>query len=299
MNRTPSRFVHTLALSAWLTACAGGNGTGALRFVISGEDAAAEGFPIEEDGVSIGFADGWAPVRFTKILVSVGNLRVGASASGESRAAAPATVVDLTRGDQTLTTLEGLEAMRWDRVGFDTLAPDAAAARGEGVEAADVATMAGAGYAMWIEGTATKGDRTVGFRFGLATGVRHDDCTSGSDEKAGVIVSPSGTSTAVITLHLEHLFFDALGGENAQLRFDAMAAAAGDDGVVTMDELASQPLAGALGADGKPLTRADGTPLAYDPGATPLAESNLRAFVLASSSSMAHLDGEGLCTLSR
>ncbi len=274
-------------------------GTGTLTFTVTGEEGAVEGFPIEEDGVSIAFVDGFAPVRFTKALVSIGNLRATASDGTAGVNSDAVFVIDLTRGEQELASFTDLAARRWDRVGFDTLAPTPSATLGEGVSADDVAAMRTGGYAMWFEGTAQKEGRSFGFKFGLNNGVRHDACTSGEDDKAGIVVPPSGSAVAAATFHLEHLFFDSLGSESAGLRFEAMAAAAGEDGIVTMEELATQPLVGPKGLDGQPLRAEDGTPLAYLPGATNISEPFLDDFVIASTASMGHLNGGGLCTLSR
>ena len=289
-----------IALASLLAlSCADLAGTGTLVFTVTGEEGAVHGFPIEEDGVSVAFVDGFAPVRFTKALVSLGNLRA-ASADGATGVTSDAGfVIDLTRGEQELESFPDLAARRWDRIGYDTLAPTGDVTLGEAVSQDDVAAMRAGGFAMWIEGTAQKDGRTYGFRFGLKNGVKHDACTSGEDGKAGIVVPPSGSAVAPITFHLEHLFFDALGREKAQLRFEAMAAVAGEDGIVTMDELATQPLVGPKGLDGQTLRAQDGTPLAYFPGATGIAEPFLDDFVLSSTSSMGHLGGNGLCTLTR
>jgi hypothetical protein len=51
--------------------------------------------------------------------------------------------------------------------------------------------------------------------------------------------------------------------------------------------------------DGEPLLDEEGEPLVYDPGAIPLADKNLREFLLAASASQAHLNGLGLCSVQR
>ena len=99
----------------------------------------------------------------------------------------------------------------------------------------------------------------------------------------------SSVAETELTFHLDHVFFDSLGDREPVMRFDAWAAAAGDDARVTLEDLAAQPLADLRGVDGEPLG------VAYDPGPTPLPSSDLRAFVIASITTVGHLDGEGHC----
>lgn len=105
---------------------------------------------------------------------------------------------------------------------------------------------------------------------------------------------------AELTCHVDDLFWDTLGAEQARLRFDPIWGADRDrDGFVDLDELAQQRLADLQDPDRAPLLDEDGVPLVYDPGAVPLADKNLREFLVAASASQAHLDGLGLCSVQR
>lgn len=275
----------------------GGAGEGALAVRISGEGAAKNGYPYEKNGALIAFADGWS-LRFSKYLVSFGQLRL-ASSDGAVAFEAPETyVADLHRGDPVVRTYAGLAARRWDRFRFHVVAARPDAVNLDGVDPADLDRMVQGGYNYWVEGAATKGDRTHTFAWGLRNPTRNANCTSGVDGTDGFVIKNNATSGAELTIHIDHLFWTSLGTERAELRFDAIAAAAGADGHVDFDELASQPLADLRAPDGGPLVDAAGAVVAYDPGTVPLAAPTLQAFMLASSASQAHVDGTGLCTVS-
>jgi hypothetical protein len=236
---------------------------------LSGEEAAQTGFPVP--GVpELQFADGWS-VQFDKYLVGLGNVRV-AGADGEQALRDGETVVaDLTAGEQEIFRFDGLGARRWERFGYDIVAPGADTRVMGGVEDADVQRMADGGFNYWIEGTATKGAETVQFAWGLAAPTRNDDCINSADDSRGVVVRNNATAAYQITLHLDHLFYDRLGAhEGVQMRFEAIAAVAGDDGSIAWDELAAQRLASLEDAAGAPLRDEEGALLVYDPESVPL-----------------------------
>lgn len=291
------KLMWVLGLTA-VAACGADVGTGTLEVTLSGEDGAKEGFPVEEDGRTIAFADGWS-LAFTKYLVSIGNLSVSATDGESGVSSSDVFVADISKGDPTLGTFADLPARRWDRVSFELLAPMSDAKRVGDVSAEDVQRMTAGGFNYWLEGEATRGDETVTFAWGFAAETKNADCTNGDDGTAGVVVKPNSKTTAEVTLHVEHLFWDALGSENAVLRFDAIAAMADEAGHVTIDALAGQSLAQPLDAEGLPIKNAQGAPVVYDAGSMTLSENNLRGFMTASIASQAHLNGEGLCSVSR
>lgn len=287
-----------MGLVLTLGACGADVGTGTLTVTLSGEDGAREGFPVEEDGATIAFADGWS-LRFSKYLVSVGKLSIESTDGETGAASSDVFVADVSKSDPTLATFTELPARRWDRVSFELLVPPADAKRLGDVSAEDVLTMIDGGFSYWLEGEATRDDEKVTFAWGFSAETKNADCTNGDDGTAGVIVRPNSKTSAEITLHVEHLFWDALGAESAQLRFDAIAALADANGHVPTEALAGQSLARPLDADGQPVRNAQGTPVVYDAGSVALSEDNLRGFMTASMASQAHLNGEGLCTVSR
>lgn len=274
------------------------DGVGTVSVHVTGEGAAKTGYPFVDDGVEIRFADGWQ-LRFTKYLVSVGSIRLAGEDDVDAFVSDEVVVTDLHLGDPVVLTREGLAARRWERFGFQIVAPPPNARVSGQVAEADVARMREGGFNYWLEGSAEKDGRTVSFAWGLKNPTRATNCTSGIDGTSGVVVRRNATSEVEITFHLEHLFWDTLGTEIAKLRFDAIAAVANERGVVDFDALASQPLSDLRGVDGGPLVDDGGARILYHPGSVSLPEQNLRAFMLATSAGQAHVDGLGLCTVSR
>jgi hypothetical protein len=272
-------------------------GTGALAIRITGEDAAKTGFPVEEEGESITFADGWT-VQFSKFLIAFGAIDVKGADGTSGFTSTDKYVADLHAGDPSLPIIENLAARRWERFSYEISAPDVMAKPVGNVAAADIQTMATGKFNYWIEGTATKGADSITFAWGLSNPTKNADCTNGLDNTDGVVIRSNATTEAEITIHVEHLFWDTLGSENASLRFDALAAVAGADKDLTTEEIATQTLANLKDASGMPLKDGNGSPVIYNPGSVPLASQDLWAFIQASGASMAHLNGEGLCTIS-
>lgn len=296
-----TKFVALVTCGAFWgqVGCSSGeSGVGAVAIRISGEGAAKSGYPYMKNGAAIRFVDGWA-VRFSKYLVSVGELRLASADDVVAFTSTDVFVTDLHLGDPTLLIQEGLGARRWDRFGFRVVPPPPAAKTIGPVTAEDLSRMQRGGFNYWIEGIAEKDGRTVSFAWGLANPTRATNCTNGLDNTEGVVVRNNATADVEITIHVDHLFWDTLGTEVANLRFDAIAAAANGASEVTFDALAAQPLSDLRGLDGGALVDASGARILYNPGSVPLPAQNLRAFMLATSAGQAHLNGLGLCTISR
>lgn len=288
-----------LAAMAFTTiACGAADDRGDLVIHISGEGAAKLGYPFVKNNETIAFVDGWR-VRFDKFLVGLAEVRLAATRGAEVSTGAQTMVADLRLGDPEVVRWTALEARRWDRFGFRIVAPQADARALNRVADADRARMTEGGFNYWIEGRAEKNGETFTFTWGLRNPTRNTSCTNGLDGTDGFVVRNHATAQGEITIHVDHLFWDTLGGEVSRLRFDAIAGASRDDFDVTFEELAAQSLASPRGRDGQPLLDERGQPLSYNPGSVPIGAPNLASFILASSASQAHVNGLGLCTVSR
>jgi hypothetical protein len=294
------RIVARVALFGGLVGAGCGTeagGTGTVVVSVSGEEAARTGFPVEDDGERIEFADGWS-VTFSKVLVSLANVSVDGSDGARGAGPAGAWLVDLHRGAPELTRLDGLAARRWDRFSYEVVPPTPASTLLPGVQAADAEAMVASGHTHRIEGQATKAGRTVTFSWAFAEPSRNADCTNGDDSRQGLVVAASSSVRAELTLHLDHLFWTAIGAEGASMRFDPIAAVADAAGRVTWDDLARQGLS-PRDAQGAPFLDGDGKALVYDPGTARLPEDNLRGFVQTAFRFAGHLNGGGLCTITK
>jgi hypothetical protein len=290
MRSHSSAFLVLLISSA----CAS-DGAGDLVVRVSGEDAAKHGLPLEDDGETIAFADGWS-LQFSKYLVAIADVTL-TSSSGDRVEDPTVYVTDLHLADADIARFDSIAAVRWDGFSFAVRGPaegDEVETRGSVAEA-DLAAMQAGGYDMIIAGTATKDERVVTFEWALANPSRNRDCTNGTDGSSGVIVRNNTVADAEITFHVEHMFWDTLGSEQNTQRFEAIAAMADDDGVIAFEDLRGQRLADLRDAEGETLLDEQGMPLVYNPGSVPV--DDLREFILAATRTEAHLNGEGLCTI--
>jgi hypothetical protein len=301
--RSPTRLGLALAgaLVGALVGAAGGcagddaAAPGAVRVRISGEQAAKVGYPFTVDGETVGFVDGWT-LAFTKVVASVGGLRLRTASGDEASASVDHVVVSLTTDDPLAWTLEGVPARRWDRVSYRLIVPPAGARLLGGATEDDAARLRAAGATLLVAGTARResGGETYTFELFSPDPVEAGACVSGFDGTDGVVVPAGGTADVEITLHLDHFFLDTLVGD-AKMRFEAIAATADAERHVSFDRLAMQDLTDLRDTAGRPLVDESGAPVVYDPGSTPLAAPNLREFVRVASRTVGHFNGEGHC----
>jgi hypothetical protein len=238
--------------------------------------------------------DGWA-VTFEKYLVSSGALALTREQTVLRRP--DVWLVDLQKGARETTTWAELPAGRWN-VSFSVLPPDEATQLLD-VSEADAAEMRANGWATLVEGTATRtGVGSFPFRVGLPLAHRYTNCTNGLDGTLGLVLADGATETLELTTHDDNQLNDRLGTHrDVQLRFDAWTRDVPATGRITLDSLRGQDLLDLRARDGATLRDDDGTPVVYDPGS--YAVRTLDAFVAQSLTDQAHLNGGGLCTVTR
>ncbi|MEL6182331.1 MAG: hypothetical protein AAFS10_25470, partial [Myxococcota bacterium] len=131
----------------------------------------------------------------------------------------------------------------------------------------------GMGYAMLVEGSATRGTESKTFTWAFATETTYLNCQTQAD----VEVNSEGVSQ--LTIHADHLFYDDLVSEEPNVAFDLVASAdANGDGEVTQAELAQVDLS---------------TQSRYQVGSAPI--QDLWGFIEAQTRTLGHIDGEGHC----
>ncbi|MCY1019169.1 hypothetical protein [Pyxidicoccus sp. MSG2] len=288
-----SRTVGCAVLVAWALAGAACDNvaTGDVKVTMSGGDGTQRGLP---DTL---FEDGWS-IQFTRYLVSLGDFTL-TSAAGEVHTSKRHVLVDVQKGDVPLAELKGLPAGRWD-VGFRLSPPRDGTELADGqVSAEDAAMMRERGFSYFVEGRAVKaGVGVLTFRMGFPVDARMRDCINGVDGTRGIIVPEASVAEAEVTIHAEHMFYDRLGThKGVRLRFDAIAATAGADGVITPEGLASQQLTDLRDSEGRELRDSGGQPVVYLPGAYDV--RTLQEFITRSIVDQAHLNGGGVCTVAR
>ncbi len=278
-----------------ISACAStGDATGDVRVVVSGEEAAVSGWPVGRGPEAIEFADGWT-LAVDRAVVSVDGFEL----VGADGALAPITIdaalVTLSDGDLAVWELPEIPARRWHDVRW-RIVPASASARVIGsADAALHAEMVTRGAALHLAARASHAVHgEVALELFVPARITNRACRT-EDGTDGLVVPARSRVTAQLTLHLDHLFFDSLVDPDAAMRFEPWAAVAGEDGVVTLDDLATQSITDLRGVGGAPLLDQDGSMVFYDPGSTPLASRDLAGFVRAAFTTVGHFQGEGHC----
>ena len=262
---------------------------GTLSVRAWGEEGAFEGFPNDE----VTFIDGWS-VQYDNVLVGLSNFELADPVTEEVVASDDAVyVVDLAAATTPVDVTSFNAPIGRQRYSYSRVEATEDATNVNADPAVFDAMVAG-GHDLWLSGTATNGERSVTFAWGINRPVTFTFCESGADGNDGVAIVEDGTSTAESTLHLDHLYWDRLGVEEANLRFDPIAAWADESGAVPFADLAGSPTAALVDRDGEPVNDDGGAQLTYDDAGIGL--TDLRAFILFASTEMGHMDGVGECT---
>lgn len=223
-----------------------------------GEDFIEVEIPADE-------SDGWR-IEFERFVVLIHAVQAGGVQLDGPYA------VDLTADSGgTGHALGTLPGGPYDRLDY-RIAP-AASAEAINVSADALQPMFDGGYAIWIEGSATKDGVTKTFAWGFDTDTTYRACETMPAEAGDAVRS-------ALTIHGDHFFFDDLAGGEPNVAFELIASAdADDDGVVTPEELAAVDITAE--------TR-------YQVGNRTGVE-DLWAYLKAQSTLIGHIDGEGHC----
>jgi hypothetical protein len=215
-----------LALIA-LVGC--GGGTGEVQLLAWGEDVLQTGHTT---------TDGWT-VTFDHWLTGLEAVELTDPDDGEvvARAAGPFLIDWVAHPDPVpLGRIDEVPARRLD-VGFATTVP-------EGAEVVDPVPsdradeLVAAGGTHRMVGQATDGTRTVSFDWTFDNPVAYTLCRNGLDDTPGLAIPADGVVDLQITLHSDHVLWDQVGTEEADLVFGSVADADADqDGTITRAEL--------------------------------------------------------------
>lgn len=294
-SKAKAALLGLCCITGLFAACGDSTGsTGEVRVDLSGEEAAVEGYPVGSGEDQIAFADGFT-LQFEKVLVAFERFELGTSAGDRADLEVDPIVADLHLGDPRGWVFGGVPSRRWDDVRYVYAAPTMQSRKVNDVSDDDLREMADNGYAIWVAGTATDGTESYDFDLRIPLRVTSEACQNGIDETDGLVVPNNGVVDAELTVHLDHFFFDTFATEEAQLRFEPWAAVAGEDGVITLEDLATQSLSDLRDRSGDPLLDEQDDPIVYDPGPLALSENNLREYVIAAATTTGHFNGEGHC----
>lgn len=292
-------LVTIVSLGAWGCVSESSAGEGDLALAAGGGAALQQGFPHSEGGVLYEFVDGWS-LQFDTFIVVIGDVVLSEQDSGEEvgRFDGPV-IVDLTENgglNHELAVIEDLPARRLD-IEFSFLRASAEAINQNAAQS-DVDLMIAEGLSYLIVGEATRDGETVTFSFHIPVSSRYYQCNNGLDQTQGIAIEADKTTDAMIYAHALHLFWDTLAAGDEDLRFDAFAAVAGEDGVVEVDELVDQDLTDLRDANGEPLSDVDGHRVIYNSGSfLGPDELNLQAFFYYATRAGVHFNGVGFCLM--
>lgn len=273
----------------------GAGATGEVRIGLEAEDTITRGLAsgsAEEDVI-----DGWT-VTYTRFVVTLGGVRLARSSAGEVRTSDALTTVDLRALPASgfeLASFAGVAATRWDVFGFETPSTSLASTRDASVSAADFGRMVAGACTYLLVGTLTSDlGQTLDFDLCVPAATEYGPCST-PDGMSGVAVAAAATSAAHVTLHGDHLWFNAFpsGAEaiverRAQWMLDCDA---DGDRHVTEAELQAMPAASIFTTlrhydlAGGPTVDGHGILTAWD-------------WVRAQMSTLGHFQGEGECAWS-
>ncbi|MFT3926027.1 MAG: hypothetical protein QM778_26020 [Myxococcales bacterium] len=267
-----------------------GNGESDLSVLLVAEETITNGVAVgsaEEDSQDYA-------VTFTKYLVSLGQVRMAEANGKHPRHDDTVYIADMQRvGEEgvEIATFRDLEAGQWPEFGFATTVPTADAVALGGVTPEDRVQMVEHGWTYWIEGQVERPVEQGGpVSFVLQVPVHSEYYDCASDAEPGVTVM-NGPSSATITLHGDHIFFNAFpSGTEGLIKRRAgwiIEADQDGDGHVTSEDLAK--------IDASVLfTSANGYSLNLPFDGFPL--NTALDFVRAQLATQGHLNGEGGCS---
>jgi hypothetical protein len=215
------------------------SGNGDLGVYLAAEESISEGLGAGtgEEEASEDYA-----VTFEKYLVAIGSVQVAQENGANAVSDETVFVADMRAVGENgleIAKFNDLSAGQWPEFGFSTVIPGASATALAGTSAEDLAFMVERGITYWIEGTVQRPEKPVRFVLQVPVNSRNQDCAL--DGNPGVVVM-NGPSSATVTLHGDHIFFNAFpSGAEGVVRRRAgwiVEADTDDDGLVTSEDLA-------------------------------------------------------------
>lgn len=196
-------------------------GRGNLTVQLGAEETITDGLDPGDGPENV--VDGWT-VRFDKYVVAIGDVTLRSDAKDLEERSSKRLAFDLTSVPQSgvlLTEFLDIEATEYNFFGY-ALVPAGEAERSETVSESDYEEMKEAKASYLIEGFIEKPDgqscpphaecrdaARIDFRFLVPARVVFGPCEKEAVPNPGVTVTSSGTSNAGITIHGDHMLFDA------------------------------------------------------------------------------------------
>jgi hypothetical protein len=196
-KETMNKHFRALAALTAVLGCSGrggsdASGTGNVQIFVVPEDSIANGL---EPGTSPeNVQDGWK-ITYDRYIVAVGNFRAQRTDTGATLTDPSVYVLDLKAAPTSgyvAKEFTSVDAVRWDKFGFDIPNAKAGAKPIAPTTEADAAFMIEKGYSIYFEGSGTKDSLKISFKWGFSAGTSYADCAS-PDGAPGFAVPVGGT----------------------------------------------------------------------------------------------------------
>ncbi len=262
-------------------------GGATINFLLEAEDSITDGVAAGTGDEDI--QDGWA-ATFTKYIIAVGHIEL--TADGVDADDDRVFLVDLVQAPPAgfdLWSVSSLAEGRYD-VTYELAEANAESMVHESVTEADATEMRNGNLSYLIEGSITKDDQTISFRWGVSAETVYGPC--GAEEGApGVAVSGATATSAALSIHGDHIFFNGFpeGEEGGVMRLAQWLADSDtdSDGTVTQAELEALSPSDLSELDERySLTGGPIDPL-----------TNMWEYVTAQLKTQGHFQGEGECAV--
>lgn len=277
-------MVGTMIATMMIVGCGESGGSDILVRAF-GQEEARTGILAEQT------ADGFS-VQFDHVILALEGFYARTTTGEDARLDPSPVLIELVPNAAEVFSFGGVDARRWDEVGYRSAPPPAGVRFANEVDAELADRMVSEGWSQVMAGTLVSPDGDeYPFEIGFPVEVTYQSCISGNDRTRGIVTPVSGTAEVELTWHLTHLFFDSF-AEDSVLRVEPFAAVYDGTNPISLDDLRMQTLADIRGLDGEPLLDDMGNPVLYIP--PPGGAETLREHVLAAR--FGHFNGlEGSC----
>ena len=296
MNRWSKLLLSALALGVY--ACGNGSGgDGNLQVLIGAEETIPDGLQSGDGDENI--LDGFN-VDFDDYIVSIGNVEMSMGGK-KTQTDDTVIVVDLTSlptAGLTLVDFVGIPTGQYDEFGFETPMPTLESTLDDSVDPNDFEAMVDNEWSYLIRGVLTDDGGTPGdnsddgqvvnrrFEIGATVPTVYSFC--GVDDAQMLGVSVSVESSAEVTIHGDHIFFNGFPEEEGTVRRLAQWMAdiedINDDDVLTQVDFEAATDLGSLFPSSE-----------YELTGGPLEVTTAWDFVRAQLGTQGHFQGEGEC----
>ena len=291
--RNPWSAVFALVAACAIAGCGGDgrSGDGNLSVLLEAEETIVDGIQAGTGDENI--LDGF-DIEFSRYIATVGLVAMNQGNGSNAQTSTVVAVADFTSlgtPPPELTSFSGIPTGQYTEFGFETPAADSAVVNVNSVESSDVDAMIANGWSYIVEGTITRISDSASKEFRIEADVPaiYTNCALEGQEPGANV---SRSSSATVTLHGDHIFFNGFPEEEGNVQRLAQwlwdIEDVNDDGVLSRPDFEAATDVGSLFP-----TPPEGV---YELTGGPVSSiENAWDFVRAQLATQGHLNGEGEC----